>query len=523
MPHGCKYIGYRSFPKGLVDKFKHVAILCENHFDNRVMKEFEKLWSSCSSLRRSSLDLVIKPAYKRNIVGELLEVFRLPNFISTKLEASFGLEFLSVDGFHIESNISLNTIKSLKFYTNFDLFKNDLADSSRTVLVKNCLDFKESQNQEFIFKSQNEIDFIIFKQKASFPVCSLFFRKAKIKRFELNKMVDSYFLTNTVSFTDPIENDSTEDSLNSTITEFYVANSLGLKLDAKLLNPNIFRQTIAFSFHFDIEWIDASVFKNLSMLREIRFDSANLMQLMRRQGIEWIKSINSEVKVNLSTLKRDELSKTIHQTVGIVMDDEMGSTTNQLALLDDQDFCIFAEFPFDQLVFLYKSSKSHINHQNTSSVQSHFLHISSCTEIWLYQFLGLHLASEDFLDSITLKNGYLNSLFDFEACKFEQRLNKCNKSSFVKLINRQKKEISAIDFILFIDFVLLTLENLLALIVILSNLQTFYLIYRELYKNKLKHHVRRFYIFMTYHCVFNALIGFNQILRLMSECGKSRV
>lgn len=309
LPPQCQYIKYiRHFESDGVETedeygnktlLNEKGILCENIFDDKMLRALNATLRSCPHLQGYQTIISIKPNPKRLIVNDSFGVFRLSSDIpkhNYKSGYYLILNFLMIKGFDIESKIELKGENAfqLLFYYGFNLFKQNR-------LLKGCDGFERRSNtsQGFIFQARyfsGLEEFWIKKPQSVYPVCSLFFRNAKINALIFEFMVDSYFKKNVVSFSDPVskpqgnnsndthkENDDDHDH-NTHIIMLNIFNSYGLTLDSKFLNPNLFAQTSHFSFDCQISSIQNDAFRPLIKLYNIEFDPLVIFDLIRRQG-----------------------------------------------------------------------------------------------------------------------------------------------------------------------------------------------------------------------------------------------
>ena len=113
----------------------------------------------------------------------------------------FNIGFTNLNGIDIETVVDLKNINSIVFYSEFNLYK-------RNRLVTGCHDFLNiSNSSRFIFRLKSPIEknfnLYFLNTNNKYPICSLFFRNALIYILSLFFMVNSYFVKNVVSFSDP--------------------------------------------------------------------------------------------------------------------------------------------------------------------------------------------------------------------------------------------------------------------------------------------------------------------------------
>lgn len=394
------------------------GILCENQFDTGTNKssELASYLSGCRQLRDSiHLKIGLKPTDRRTIVNDSFGIFNLG--MHTPKHLLLNLMFLQLKGFDIESKIP-TSVMSVSFNTDFNLYK-------RNRLVTSCSDFLNSTSQGFIFKSARSFGFVIIRPKAVHPVCSLFFGHARLENIVLSHMIHSYFLNNILTFID-----STSESfnnLNSTVSSLSFSQIYGLDVDSKILNAKIFAATSNIEFNSNlINSIESNVFKSFKFLLSIYFDSFDLMQLIRKQGIEWIKNINYDVNVNLAD--SFNFNKTGPKLVKIILKPSFEfyvlSKTKNFA--HEHDFCLIVDFPFNQMVNVFESEEIVINRIPTQSARrkSPSPEWYNCAELWFKRFYKFY-----FFYQSSIQELIMNST-NFSACHYEQRIDNCNKTNF---------------------------------------------------------------------------------------------
>lgn len=175
---------------------------------------------------------------------------------------------------HISLNIRI-------FYSILDIYVNNS-------LIKNC----DSINiQSFSYLNLNKF---IFSQGNNFKtkICPQILNNLNINRFQLSYLIDSFYKKNILNFY------KTKSILNVQINELFIDQAQNLALDKNLFNKNLFEQTKIFSLFGNINCIENDLFFKFKNLKRINLDIYNAKNLFH-QGIDWIKSINSDLKVNL--------------------------------------------------------------------------------------------------------------------------------------------------------------------------------------------------------------------------------
>lgn len=501
LPAECKYIKYEKPFRG---NFTFGGILCDNKFDEKMISVVNRTLNGCIKLfSADKVYISIKHDSKREIVDKSFEVFKLRRYNTMRV---LYLNFLKVNGFDIESSIALNdeNYYILKFYSGFNLYK-------RKRLVNDCQDYNAADSNHshgFIFRKYVSW-FWIVQPKSIHPICTLFFRNTLIATFYLEFLVNTYFKRYMVTFTDL--QSSNEDTLldyNLRIGTLRVINSYNIDLNSKFLNKYLFANTGVILFDCNFNSIQVDVFKPFKKLKRIDFDTVYMLEFIRKNGIEWIKSINSDVNVNMTNI--DELSEYNHRIVNIFM--RLNTNMYELKLrhlLFEKDFCLFVDFPFKQLILIVPF------YFDPNKYQTHFDKFI-CTEVWLFQYFLLTYISSS---SIEYNTNFANILkAKIKACKFDHKLTLCKKTNYHRLRSNATQSVGKFtftDFILVIELSVVIVSPFLGVFGIATNLLTIYVIF---HKKNVKTMRENHYMYICLNCTSNATICFIQIFNLISEC-----
>lgn len=151
-----------------------------------------------------------------------------------------------------------------------------------------------------------------------------------------------------------------------------------------------------------IKRIDNKIFKSFRYLKQINLQASYFKKLIHTQGIEWIRSINHEVYVNVSDPSEYALNKEQIAYVAIIFN--WGSTFEDV--FPDSDFCLWSNFPFSQMVEINEI----INYG--TKFQYNFLK-PTCLYWWLNQYY-------------LLDKNKTAKVF----CDYEKLLSLCDKNDF---------------------------------------------------------------------------------------------
>lgn len=491
LPHRCNYIKYRHNYKFLgYDRYE--GIFCKTEFDDNILRAFANAIDNCPLLQESIIDLTIRPPSKREIIDETFGVFKLPKYIK-KSVLQFNLRLKDFKGFDIESLINVDNFETIRVYSDFNLYK-------KNSLVKSCQDFQKD-SMGFIFRQskKNNLNLLINKPKPVYSICSLFFRHANFQELYFYYLANTYFLNNSISFCDPTGNE-TKINLNSRISQLWILNSYNVNLHSRLLNKHVFASTKKFVFNL-VSSIEETVFRSFSNLQEIYFSPLNLIQVIRKQGIGWTKNINVGMNFNLSN--DTDIIRNFYRQVRIMLYFDRQFILNPKSqFAKDKDFCLFVEFPFRQMVFIFQSTEIIDNSKQLAY---------SCTELWIFHYYP-YFKSIGLGDFCPIDKKVFKA--NFTQCNFKKRIELCNKTQFE--INKiTKTKFTSVDLILISELISIILTYLLAIFAIFVNLITIYIIYHKDNKNTTRD---KHFIYMSLHCVSNSIISFVQLVGLMSEC-----
>lgn len=473
-------------------------LACKNRFNQKTLAELRRFHDGCmlplvtSNKVKHMITISIRSSKHSPIINDSFKIFQLRNFLTAK----HGLRLINFKGFDIESKITVS-VEWLEFHLTFDLYK-------QNQLVKSCADFEHSKSEEFIFQSdkrdESSNDYLInsvyfFKSQSKFPMCSLFFRKARIFNLNFFNLANTFYLKNTVAFTDPI---GIHFDLDSKILQFEFYEVYGIDIDSKLLNPSIFAQMKDFKLYGHFKSIETIVFKPFEHLKQVLFYSTQTLQVIRKQGIGWIQNINSHIEVDYRN--KTDILKHMDSIVNIYLapDREFYSDVNN-HMIYDQDFCLFAHFPFQQLVNIRLGF-----YEDVLAFRSKTKY--SCTELWISQyFLDVEYV---FYPQKNLKLKESN----FTACEFEKRLKMCNKTDFSF---KKTSSYTSYDRLIAFEYTTIILASLFAFIGLFTNSMTILVILSKKNKEIMR---EKHYLYMNLHCAFNMLICFIQVLSLVNEC-----
>lgn len=260
----------------------------------------------------------------------------------------------------------------------------------------------------------------------SSPICPAVFKNANL---------DSLFMTHLSLSNRPrfIAVQDSDANINSHINSLHIQSSQ-ISLDKYLLEKHVFKYTQKISIEFsNLTAIDKDVFKQLKSLKHINFWLFNFEHLIYSIGLDWLNSLNYELKLfydsQVLDKKFQKLNDFVHRKqVTIEFRDESGTY-----LYPDTDFCKFKDFPHSRLVFPIIQSSKKLN--------------CTCTIIWLLQF---YKYSNKDMRTATVELCF-NGVTIFEllviGCRFSERLQNCSALAKSNFLNGTIQRLSIADTI----------------------------------------------------------------------------
>lgn len=316
-------------------------------------------------------------------------------------------------GFNVQSPFELPTY--MKFIIeHFTFYKSrlDLVDKIGR-RVRTCEDFDrvvvDSSSSAILNshtreKSSYQVVQIIFDniEFGTEPVCERLFRNLIVPIIKINALVDSFYKTNLLRFE---KHKSTTEEFNSKVNKLYIE-AYNIDLDSSLLNPKIFGGLTKLEIFKRPKSIETRVLAPFKDLLGISFESDSFVWLIRRQGLDWLRALNSDVWIDLNN--QTEKEETIGKVKVVAFSNEMQFQFDKnFEFLLDEDFCLVYDYPFRQMI----SVDIKIDFWKTTK---------SCSTLWL------------------IKNtkqifSWLLPPFDnpfVDKCDFEKRIQICNKTYF---------------------------------------------------------------------------------------------
>lgn len=326
--------------------------------------------------------MILKSTTRHSIIGDSLLQGLYRDFKSNNHRVwDYEVTLVGFAGFDIESRRTILNKKpfvDLNLVGEFRLYK-------RGRRVETCADVVASNSSGFIFEIDPKLKDIFEisikmqqpggkrgRSKHSSSVCELFFRDARLVNFEISHMINSFYLKSSLTFAHTEHHPLDEKKSTTLVFSFKLDFVYGIDLDSRVLNRAIFARTSLLSFSGHLNSIAHDVFEPLRHIEIMFFDATLFRALLHRQGIEWIKRINSHVLV-VDVTNTSEVKRHRNRIVAIqFLTDRQFLIDKPDSMFDEADFCLFVEFPFRQLVFVYVVPRSRTISQPTRAPSSGF-------------------------------------------------------------------------------------------------------------------------------------------------------
>ena len=498
LPENCKLA-----TKKQEDSLEQI-IVCQNYQSLRFNKdkckhELDDIKGIKDGEKPYLLTLHFTDYTKNYVLENSFQMHKIVDLVNPFLGST--IQFINLKGFDVDLALELND--SVAFFEFHDLDFNFY--SRNKLIIRTCEEYesektKSQSNKSFIFNVSSEYFFVMFSNtRFNIPICPLIFEEIKLATLRIDNLVKSYYKRNVINY------HKIDRSIDSEIENFELQDFYGLDLNVELINRDIFNNTTKFLFDGVINSIETDLFKYFKNLKSIKFNPVYLLEIVRKQGIDWIKSINHGLKVNLKDSKSvtSNMGKSVEIkfTVYNVFDFVYNPKAH---IFYDEDFCLFVDYPFDQLVI----TNIHLKYD----VQKLDL---SCTTLWLIQYYPIYFEYSKSFELIQQLNLTLQSIKDrsvFHKCGFKSRLESCKRSNF-KIKPRQ--EISGFDLMIISQFLLVIFTPIVSLFGVVTNLLVVLTVIDKKNRKQLK---EKQYTYMALNSLSNLLILSIQILALVNEC-----
>lgn len=404
----------------------------------------------------------------------------------------FGIKKLFSYLRHIITSIFLNIVNAKGF--DLDFFESTNDDSKYAIdnlicvrcqfnfykngkLANSCKDIGNSSiSSIFQFTYfEDKIHMILGECEFKETLCPLVFKDSSLERLIVTGLIDSFYKKSILRFSNETFND-----LNSTVyqVELFIEN---VNIDSQLFHPSVFEYVTEIFLKGFVNSVDPNIFKPLTMLLFVSFETAHFRKLIHKNGIEWIKQVNNHIHVNLSDIY-DIIGYFSYSKTLALSCEQFKHEERMSRVFPDEDFCLYKDYPFDQLVLLFQICNSSI----LPFINTDF----SCTYLWLTQYLVstfvYYYENQTNLQYMYYHNTLMlirnsEAYKSISKCNFEHRLSLCDNyrnkdilgTEDFLILNKKLQIISKIATYVISLFGIVT--NLLVVLVILykNNAESF--------------------------------------------------
>ena len=481
-----------------------------------------KINKKCKSLKEIDFDIYFKTSsynplkFHKNAVDfkEFLD------FISNNSNGFVQLEFHSFKGFDIDL-----FDQNYRAYMNHTLFTHviDLAfiecifefyqDEKRIETCEEMSKVVGLNGPKSIFQLPvfflNSVAMNLVLREYKTKICPLAFKNFKSEDLSIIGY-NSFYSRRILVFSN-----ETFSNLNSNINMF-VINIPNVNIDLNLINPSIFGNLPRLDLINKVNSIQSDLFLKVRNISTITIEHEYFRSLIHNGGIEWIRNINKELKVNISD--SNDLKRNFHHIKYIniqvnIINNYIPPIVSIVKVFPEEDFCLYKDFPFYQLVYIIKTGTDF----RTCSFQIKF----TCTFLYLIQY---HEKFLQFFDpNLALESYYLywtNCLLDLvdskslAKCNFEQMLNKCNKTEFAIKPISTKFELA--EQVIIIKSVILILSYLIAIFGIVTNILVIITISSK--ENKAEFKGLKQYNYLRIYSIINCFILLIYLTKWVNRC-----
>ena len=419
LPYGCR--SERVFDSRL--RKNDETIMCdvnndafEFKFNPRKYEEITLDWfcnNSHSVIFRWTGSTGLNVLNKRFNFANVARYFAYFLYINTNF---WNLKGIDVDIF--DNNLLSDNSNFRSFYS-IELTNSRLDFYHNKRKLNSCRDFIDSNLTQIrsIFQIQNINShmkyFTLRNLKNNRPICPLVFANTKLEYLQLIDIVDTFYKTNILQFTN-----ETFADLNSTIDILYMNQVRNINVDLNLLNPSVFKNIEIISVESgSLKSIDGEIFKTFKNLSTIEMDQNIFIKINHKQGIKWIKQINQGVTLDFT-------KSSIKQIV--LFDGQNNPILKNAKIFPDQDFCLYVDYPFNQLVIIMYQLDDYDITVDTNL---------SCTFLWLVRSYEIYyiytiIFEPSFLPESIRKVLESNAYRSNSSCNFEKKIEFCDKSNY---------------------------------------------------------------------------------------------
>ena len=343
--------------------------------------------------------------------------FKDIEYLFVRLSGIKGFDVSILDVDYVNNNASyLGMVELINF--NLDFYHEKKK-------INSCQDIKDFNitRIESIFQIKTQSGIQIDKLQNIQIVCPLVFWNADIYRLVLNHLIDTFYETRNMKFSDEVF-----PKLNSQIKVIEMYNVVNINLDLSLINPSVFNYTRFLKIaSASLNSIDGEIFNRLNSLLRLYINPMILKKINHKQGIKWIRQWNYGLNASLREITLETML-----TKEIVLEGTYLKPFERFSkIFPDEDFCLYVDFPFNQLLVIYQFIDTSLF--DKVKIEDEL----TCTHLWLVRYYEFFYAYFSYAygtnHPITLNiNRVLNSteLKSISKCDFEKKSKLCNKTNY---------------------------------------------------------------------------------------------
>ena len=516
IPNECQVITFTyrqiaSHEKGLKCQIDSKSQL---RLNERLLKN-ESIENSQIKNKEEIHHLIIRPKREKSVkldkgmidLQDFLNYFKNINhtsiFVTFELFDGFALELFD-DGFSDDISSSVISFQISCVYCNFEFYLGKKP-------LKSCQDIietgKSAKSIFQLFSKMSRLQWNLFLRETSSKLCPLAFKDVQLEMlFVLGD--NSFYSRKLLTFSQEVFKD-----LNSIIDKMIV-NINNVNLDFDFLHPSVFENLIEIEISTQVNKIDPNLFSTFASIFEVYFRLEYMRKMMHNNGIEWIKNMNKDVNCDLKNSSQVKLYLRSFQLKFIYHDQANSPVSPSICeVFPDEDFCLYRDFPINQLVIMLESSEGDYKLEQSGSD-------FGCTYLWitrsykdLVQYFSVHsqiyLVMRFLLDSDNFKS--------ISDCNFESKLQLCNRSTF-ELLN--KHHISTIyelgEAFFSMSFILNILSYALSIFGLVTN--TLIIVTISSKANEADFKGFKQYDYLRLNSICNSLILFINMISWLNHC-----
>jgi len=290
-------------------------------------------------------DWGLKPNRKLILDNSLNSKGLMLNLISEVV----GINLNNFKGFDLLSN-PFKDIEYIVYKNKYDFWSIDASNfqfyiNNKLINKQECLNNNKNKNwNNFITNS------IIFSlritqySKYSMNTCPYIFKNTIIDNLFLFDLKSSFINSNKLTF---LKLNQTNNDLNSKIYQV-ILSLYRIHFDENLFNKEIFQNTTSLDLNGILNGIQDDLFKSFNELTLIRIRAQNVKQLFAANN-KWLEYLNYNLEIVDLNGPKDYIFNLLPNSIFLII----YQTFPKLSFYDypNEDFCLFAKFPHNKLVF----------------------------------------------------------------------------------------------------------------------------------------------------------------------------